>query len=109
MFAPVSVFSDSFNSRRLLLLVTCCCLASGAHASSNTDGDETLSLVEARLLLMKDVARYKWHHDLPVEDLAREQVVLEQARSDALRHSLNVESYLAFMSAQINAAKAIQQ
>ena len=109
MLAPVSVFSNSFNSRRLLLFVTWCCLAGGAHASSNADGAETLSLVEARLLLMKDVARYKWHHDQPVEDLAREQVVLEQARSDALRHSLNVESYRAFMSAQINAAKAIQQ
>ncbi|MEM7366201.1 MAG: gamma subclass chorismate mutase AroQ [Pseudomonadota bacterium] len=108
MFAPASVFSDAFNSRGLLLLVTWCCLAGGAHASSNTVGADTLSLVQARLLLMKDVARYKWHHDQPVEDLAREQVVLEHARSDALRHGLNVESYQAFMSAQINAAKAIQ-
>ena len=35
------------------------------------------ALVRDRLSLMNNVAAYKWAHGLPIEDLAREQIVLE--------------------------------
>ncbi|MAV28106.1 MAG: chorismate mutase AroQ, gamma subclass [Gammaproteobacteria bacterium] len=106
MSSPHSSCPHSGRSRWLLLFLS---LLIGDVSLASADREEPRGLVEARLLLMKDVARYKWHHQRPIEDLARERVVLKHARSDALRHGLDVDSYAAFMNAQINAAKVIQQ
>jgi len=66
-------------------------------------------LMADRLELMRDVAAHKWHHALPVEDLQRDAVVLDQAVRDGLRHGFTVGSSRAFFAVQIEAAKEVQR
>ena len=65
-------------------------------------------LIAERLSLMKDVAIYKAERDIPVEDLAREAVVLDAVVKAAAEHGLVPETTRAFFQAQIDAAKHIQ-
>lgn len=73
------------------------------------DPGEVYRLVNARLALMEQVAAYKWHHELPIEDLQREAVVLDSAKDAALRHGLEPGSSRRLFAAQIDAAKAVQR
>ncbi len=57
---------------------------------------------------MRAVAGFKWSSGLPVEDAAREAVVLAEAEGAALRHGLDVDGTRALFAAQIEAAKEIQ-
>lgn len=57
---------------------------------------------------MKDVAIFKAKHELPVENLEREAVVLEAAISSARELGLDPATTRAFFQAQIDAAKTIQ-
>lgn len=66
-------------------------------------------LIEARLALMDEVAAYKWRRELPIENLEREQVVLDSATIDAVNNGLRPEGSRLFFEAQIDAAKEIQQ
>jgi len=65
-------------------------------------------LLRERLLLMDEVAVYKWRHDLAVEDLAREKVVIGESTADALGHGLVPATSRQLFVAQMNAAKEIQ-
>ncbi len=69
---------------------------------------ELFSLINARLALMKDVAAFKWQADQPIEDLAREQVVLQSAAVSALDAGLVPTTSLDFFQLQMEAAKEIQ-
>lgn len=73
------------------------------------DASELFQRIEQRLALMEDVARYKARHGLPVEDPAREQVVVENAIESAAALGLDPDSIDAFYRAQIEAAKGIQR
>ncbi|MCL6746241.1 chorismate mutase [Kosakonia sp. R1.Fl] len=66
------------------------------------------SLLTERMALMREVAAYKVKYHLPVEDVAREQKVLSQARSTAREAGLEPQSVEPFISALMNAGKAIQ-
>ena len=57
---------------------------------------------------MRDVAAYKWANGLAVEDLPREAVVLAAATRSGLTRSLTVASVEKLFTAQIEAAKEIQ-
>ena len=72
-------------------------------------GADLADLIVTRLALMKDVASYKWHHKLPVEDTTREKTVIEAAVSAGLNHGIRVEVSRSFYRAQIEAAKEIQR
>lgn len=87
------------------LLIACCltsfpALAGGAAAIGE--------LVNQRLSLMKDVAGYKAQQHLPIEDLAQEAKVLASAHAEAGRLGLEPASVRPFITAQMDAAKAIQ-
>ncbi|MDZ7671131.1 MAG: gamma subclass chorismate mutase AroQ [Gammaproteobacteria bacterium] len=86
----------------LILLCSAPTLAAGAAL-------DLYGLVDARLQLMKDVAAYKWHHGLAIEDQDREAVVLDRAVAEALQHGLTTTSSRRLFAAQIEAAKAIQR
>ncbi len=75
------------------------------HAGS---AEAVFALVDARLELMPAVAQYKAAHRLPIEDQAREAVVLARALEAAETVRLEPASVKAFFTAQIAAAKAIQ-
>ena len=69
---------------------------------------QLFELIERRLSLMQDVARYKTKHQLPVEDRQREILVLKKAGNGARRSGLSEKSVKNFFRLQIAAAKAIQ-
>ena len=58
---------------------------------------------------MQAVAAYKWLHNLPIEDLQRETVVVDAASQAALRHGIDPLSSKWFFQIQIFAAKEIQE
>ena len=64
--------------------------------------------INQRLMLMKDVAAYKWLHKLPIEAVDRESVVINRATFDGLQYGLTTQSSAGFFRAQIEAAKDIQ-
>lgn len=64
--------------------------------------------IDDRLEYMDDVALFKAQNKLPIEDLAREKIVLSAAKQLAANHGLDPDSIERFFIAQINAAKAIQ-
>ena len=70
---------------------------------------DAVDLAEARLALMRDVAAYKFVHNRPIVDLAREARVIEAAESAGLMHGLVVDDVRALFSAQIEAAKVVQR
>jgi chorismate mutase len=66
-------------------------------------------LVDARLALMPDVARYKWNRRQAIEDLPREQALLDAVRAQAPQYGLAPERAVAFFAAQIEASKLLQR
>ncbi|HIG44448.1 MAG: gamma subclass chorismate mutase AroQ [bacterium] len=91
-------------TRILICLLSGLCLVAGHVNARPLD-----QLLQLRLGHMKDVAAYKWHHNLPIEDVKREKVVLKQASLQGLRYGLRVESSEHFFQLQIEAAKEIQR
>ncbi|MEH2462485.1 MAG: gamma subclass chorismate mutase AroQ [Nostoc sp.] len=70
--------------------------------------DKLLKLIQQRLLIAHDVARWKWNHKRPIEDLKREQELLLKVRQQAKIYSLEPDTVAAFFKAQIEAGKLIQ-
>ncbi len=72
-------------------------------------GVESLrALVDARLLLAPDVARFKWNHHLPIEDLPREAQVIASLGSQASALGVPQAWAEGFFKAQIEASKIAQ-
>jgi cyclohexadienyl dehydratase len=78
-----------------------------SQAAASTD-KSLIGLINERLGHMKTVAAHKWINQLPIEDLAREEVVIERAQRSGLEHGITMASSDQFFSAQIIAAKEIQ-
>jgi chorismate mutase-like protein len=70
---------------------------------------QLLTLIDERLALMPEVARYKWNSSAAIEDLPREQALLESVRGQALQRGLNADTVTAFFAAQIEASKVVQR
>lgn len=85
-------------------------LALALVGTANAAGGDAISpaLVAERLSLIKGVAIFKAKHDLPVENLERETIVLEAAILSARDLGLDPTTTRAFFQAQIEAAKTIQ-
>ena len=66
-------------------------------------------LIDERLALMPDVARYKWNQGLAIEDLPRERQLLEAVRAQAQGRGLSPDRAEAFFAAQIEASKVMQR
>jgi chorismate mutase-like protein len=67
------------------------------------------TLIDERLALMPDVARYKWNTGGAIEDPVREQQLLESVRQQAVEQGLPPARVTAFFAAQIEAAKVVQR
>lgn len=78
-------------------------------SSSALEAEELYQLVNQRLHYIKDVAVYKAKQNLPVEDKAQEQAVLEAVMTGARQNGLDADSVADFFSAQIEVGKSIQQ
>ena len=90
-------------------------IESGAFARANEQwlaypwGVESLrALIDARLLLAPDVARFKWNHHLPIEDLPREAQVIAALGRQASELGVPQAWAESFFRAQIEASKTAQ-
>jgi chorismate mutase len=70
--------------------------------------DKLLQLIEQRLILQHDVARWKWNHKRSIEAPQREQELLAQLREQAATYNLSPDAVSAFFQWQIQAGKLIQ-
>jgi chorismate mutase-like protein len=106
----------SFRASRLILffsvlLVLGCRPApsTGATSRDQANVDQVLSLIKQRLTLMHDVARWKWHARKPIADPQREQELLEKVVERGRGTGVDADLARRFFSAQMEAARAIQQ
>ncbi len=88
-----------------LCLVLLLAIASSAIAAPP---EELKDAIAARLLLMDDVARYKWNHSLPVVDTQREAALLERTTADAVAIGMPKDYARRVVAAQIEASRTIQ-
>ena len=100
----------NFFSRPLnLLLGFLICSFTPLSAYADIQNNNLLyQLINTRLSHMKAVAWYKWEHKLPIEDLAREQLVIEKSIIMAKEHNLSAQRVVPFFKVQIELAKKIQ-
>jgi len=71
--------------------------------------DRLLQFMRQRLLLMHDVARWKWNQKQAIADPKREQAFLESMQARGQAHGLKDEFVRSFFRAQIEAAKQVQE
>lgn len=84
-----------------------CCNVFAGPVSSVALGTLSCALNE-RMQVMKEVAVYKAQHHLPIEDLPREQQVMQSMLKNAEQAGLEPRSVEPFVHALMNASKAIQ-
>lgn len=82
--------------------------AAPAAVHDESELTRLLELVRERLLLMHDVARWKWNHGLSISDPERERVLLDELAELALAMHLEPEFARTFFEAQIEAGKQVQ-
>ena len=93
MFRIVSIFAA--------ILLSC-------NSFAASTAQELYSTINLRLSYMEDVALYKNNNNKAIEDKERELIVIKSASLLAEKEGLDQESVIAFFSAQISVAKAIQ-
>jgi cyclohexadienyl dehydratase len=71
--------------------------------------DRIIDLIARRLMLMPMVAAAKRPANLPIEDAKRERDVEAAAAAAAGRAGLDVDTYVAFVRAEVAAAKEVQR
>ena len=96
--------------KKLYCLGLCWLIAVASHAETSVEArtryaENTLntlfSVIDERLAFMQDVAAWKWQNQRPIEDLARERVVLEAAVQQATDIGLDAAHVRAFFAAQL--------
>ena len=71
--------------------------------------DRLLGLIQQRLTLMHEVARWKWNAGQPVRDAEREREVLHSVVEGGRGKGLDPELVRSFFAAQLEAARLVQQ
>jgi chorismate mutase len=71
--------------------------------------DRLLRLMEQRLALMHDVARWKWNAGSPIKDPKRESELLQSVVERGRGTGLDLELVRSFFVAQMEAARLVQQ
>lgn len=105
--------------RSLLAAITCtnlysCTAAYNSHVIAKVEHKDTVAIgtlidiVMQRLSVADKVALSKWDSGKPVEDLVREQAIIETTQRDATRYGLDAHQASRFMADQIEASKLIQ-
>lgn len=75
----------------------------------NAPVERLLTLMQQRLAVMHDVAQWKWNEKKPISDPQREQELLDRLVKSAKERDVDAEFARSFFTAQMTAAKAIQQ
>jgi cyclohexadienyl dehydratase len=100
----------------LFTLLACACWAAGAYARTPpTYSDPAVEVVRVaqlmaeRLRLMPEVAAWKWVHHLPVQDVQREQQVLQATVRRAQQLGIEPLAAQRVFALQIELARQLQQ
>jgi chorismate mutase len=96
----------------LLALAATGCRSADEPAAPRRDVttlDRLLHLMEKRLALMHEVARWKWNAGQPIADLKREREVLRSAVERGRVKELDPDLVRSFFAAQLEAARLVQQ
>lgn len=113
MNSALVVSSRARYDKNLLMKTTlatfCLSLMMVSVSALANNQDQLFILIGERLALMDEVAAYKWHRQLDIEDKGREKTVLDQAARTAMQAGITEDSSRTFFSAQIEAAKEIQR
>lgn len=77
---------------------------------NKTEGssNEVFNIINERLSYMEDVALFKAQRHLPIEDMERENLVVNEAIISAQNSGLSLTHMESFIRAQISVAKAVQ-
>uniref|UniRef100_B8HQF0 chorismate mutase n=1 Tax=Cyanothece sp. (strain PCC 7425 / ATCC 29141) TaxID=395961 RepID=B8HQF0_CYAP4 len=70
--------------------------------------DRLLDLIQQRLMIQHQVARWKWNQQKPIEDPKREEALLNQVGQQATLKQIDPQWAIAFFRWQIQAGKLIQ-
>jgi chorismate mutase len=104
-----------FHCPRLPFLLICALgglLASTAQAATPTPVPEALqsllATINERLNIADEVALTKWDSGKPIQDTAREALVIANARTQAIQYKLDPEEAADLIAAQIEANKLVQ-
>jgi chorismate mutase len=89
-----------------LLLAAC---AAKSITPDSAQLDRLLNLIGQRLAYMDDVARNKWNSGAPIEDLPREQEIIDTLGQQAAGYGVDAGIARDFFRAQIEASKIIQR
>jgi chorismate mutase len=81
----------------------------GIAGQNGADVDRLLSLMQQRLALMDEVARWKWSAGQQIVDPKRERELLEKVVERGQAKGLDPELIRGFFAAQMEAAKSLQQ
>ena len=96
----------------LALIVPACRPASdpvAREAVPDRSIDRLLGLMRGRLVVMHDVARWKWASKAPIEDPEREVALLKDVADRGVGLGLDPAATRTFFAAQIEAAKLVQR
>ncbi|MEM1360092.1 MAG: gamma subclass chorismate mutase AroQ [Pseudomonadota bacterium] len=92
--------------RKTCMIFVLALLPAKAALAENTSA--LAALIVERLSVMQAVAAWKLSNDRPVEDLPREAVVIDAAKTAAAAQGVDPDTIDAFFRQQIEAAKDIQ-
>lgn len=92
----------------LAILASGCATNASFTAADTAKVDRLLGLVKERLDVAPEVARTKWNTKAPIEDLPREQQIIDGVAKRATEYGLDPRVAAAFSTGQIEASKVVQ-
>ena len=92
----------------MVLLASGCATTARFTAADTAPVEQLLGLVKERLDVAPDVARTKWNTKAPIEDLPREQQIIDEVSRRAAEYRLDPRVAGSFFRAQIEASKIVQ-
>lgn len=98
--------SMKYASHKSVLLAFICLFTLTVEADASPD--EVFNIINERLTYMEDVALFKAHRHLPVEDVEREKLVVAETIISAQNSGIDLTHLESFIRAQMSVAKAVQ-
>jgi chorismate mutase len=92
----------------VVLLASGCATTASFTAADTAPVEQLLGLVKERLDVAPEVARTKWNTKAPIEDLPREQQIIDEVSRRAAEYRLDPQVAGSFVRAQIEASKIVQ-
>jgi chorismate mutase len=101
--------SSAWSVGALLIAALIAGCATGSFTATDTAAvDRLLGLIKERLDVAPDVARTKWNTKAPIEDLPREQQIIDGVSRRAPEYGLDPPLAASVFRAQIEASKMVQ-